>query len=175
MTDVDIRDLRDTATRRARQQLEQLDLGNRARHQLEQMDIARYLPKNATVDWDFIHEREERAASRGFLAGVALGALVGAVLALVFAPRRGAETRETIAEAAGDLKEKATEFVGHAREQASEPGANVSDFQSKLEEKVSDAADSTKDMLSDASDQAEEETGRGAESNGDSDQTNTGM
>lgn len=59
-----------------------------------------------------IQKREEEAASEGFLGGVLLGIVVGAILALVFAPRSGSETREKVAETATDLIHKAEDFVG---------------------------------------------------------------
>jgi hypothetical protein len=67
-----------------------------ARHQLEELDF---------------RKREDEAASKGFLGGLALGILVGAVLALIFAPRTGSETRDTLAGTATDLKHKATDLV----------------------------------------------------------------
>ncbi len=141
MTDKNMRDLRDAATRRARQQVENLDLSNRAKQQLEHLDLsslASHLPKNVNVDWDLIQQREDRAASRGFIGGLLLGTLLGAVLALVFAPRRGSETRESIAGAAGDIKEKATGLVGQAKDSGAELASNVSDFRAKAEKKASD-------------------------------------
>ncbi len=184
MADVDIRELRDTAARRARQQLDHLDLpsrakqqldhldlSNRAKQQLDQMDLSNrakqqldhldltsrakqqlgnvdlsgitsHLPKNVNVDWDLIQQREDRAATRGFLGGFLLGALLGAV----FAPRRGAETRESIAHAAGDVKDKATTLVGQMKvADPSDLASNVSDFRAKAEEKVADASASGDD------------------------------
>ncbi|MGI8405236.1 MAG: YtxH domain-containing protein [Thermomicrobiales bacterium] len=156
MADVDIRELRDTAARRAKQQLDHLDLPSRAKQQLDHLDLSNrakqqlgnvdlsgitsHLPKNMNVDWDLIQQREDRAATRGFLGGFLLGALLGAVLALVFAPRRGAETRETIAHAAGDVKDKATSLVGQAKDDSSDLASNVSDFRAKAEEKSADGS-----------------------------------
>lgn len=63
-------------------------------------------------DPGFFRKREDDAATRGFFGGLMLGLLLGIVIALVFAPRRGDETRAAVANAAGDLKAKATDLVG---------------------------------------------------------------
>lgn len=81
------------------------------RKQLEQLDV---------------QKREEDAASEGFLGGLLLGILVGAILALVFAPRSGSETREKVAGTAADLIHKAEDLVGQRDAgAAAEPEAPV--------------------------------------------------
>jgi gas vesicle protein len=66
------------------------------------------------TDMDFLREREDVATTRGFFGGVLLGALLGIVLTLVFAPRRGDETRAVLATAAGDVAHKAVDLAHHA-------------------------------------------------------------
>jgi len=81
----------------------------RARHQLEDLDL---------------RKREDEAASKGFIGGFALGVLVGAILALIFAPRTGSETRDTLAGTASGLKHKATDLVHQvAQDEADQPTA----------------------------------------------------
>jgi len=65
------------------------------------------------VDLDIRHlrEREDHAATQGFFGGLLIGALLGVVLALVFAPRRGEETRAAVAHSAVDLKDKTVGLV----------------------------------------------------------------
>jgi len=58
-----------------------------------------------------VRKREDEAASRGFLGGFALGVLVGALLALIFAPRPGSETRGMMAGTASELRHKASDLV----------------------------------------------------------------
>jgi gas vesicle protein len=65
-------------------------------------------------DLKFLRQREDDAATRGFFGGLFLGILLGVVLTLVFAPRRGDETRAAVAGAAGDLKSKAADLVGRS-------------------------------------------------------------
>jgi gas vesicle protein len=52
------------------------------------------------------------------MAGVLLGGVLGAALALLLAPQTGEETREF-------LKEKSTELAGKAKERMAELGAKV--------------------------------------------------
>lgn len=54
---------------------------------------------------------EEKGVGLHFLAGIGLGALVGAVAALLLAPKSGAETRQDISNAADELREKANKMV----------------------------------------------------------------
>lgn len=51
---------------------------------------------------------EEKGVALNFLAGVGIGALIGAGIALLFAPKSGDETREDIKNAMHDLS-KSTE------------------------------------------------------------------
>jgi gas vesicle protein len=55
---------------------------------------------------------EERGVLLSVLAGIGLGAIIGAAAGLLFAPKTGGETREDIKKAADDLKVKAEEVVG---------------------------------------------------------------
>jgi hypothetical protein len=89
-----------------KEQLRQVDLSagkKKIRKQLEQLDV---------------RQREEEAASEGFLGGVLLGIVVGAILALIFAPKSGSETREMVAETATGLMHKAEDLVAHKPESA---------------------------------------------------------
>ena len=70
----------------------------------------------------------------GFLAVFAVGALAGAAIALLYAPRSGEETRKLIADKGCELKNKATDAIAKARDfvgggkpgmAAGEPGADA--------------------------------------------------
>lgn len=52
----------------------------------------------------------------GFLAAFAIGALAGAGIALLYAPRSGKETRQLIADKGCELKGKATDALSDAKD-----------------------------------------------------------
>jgi gas vesicle protein len=54
---------------------------------------------------------EERSVLLSVLAGIGLGAIIGAAAGLLFAPKAGSETREDIKKAADELKAKAESVV----------------------------------------------------------------
>jgi gas vesicle protein len=54
----------------------------------------------------------------GFGTGFLVGTITGIVLGVLYAPHRGAETRELIKKKAGGAKEKAEEIIEKAKEEA---------------------------------------------------------
>jgi gas vesicle protein len=58
-------------------------------------------------------------SSTGFISGVLVGAAVGAVIALLYAPQPGAETRRIVKEKALEVKEKAVKAAGKIKESVS--------------------------------------------------------
>ena len=70
-----------------------------------------------------MHEDERQAIS--FIAGVALGALVGAGVALLLAPQSGRRTRRHIVRAAEDLTESARDTIGDATDDARRAGRDA--------------------------------------------------
>ena len=63
--------------------------------------------------------KEEGYSSGSVLLSFLLGGVVGAGLALLFAPQSGRETRQKIKDLADDVKEKSAEYVSQAKEKAS--------------------------------------------------------
>ena len=55
-------------------------------------------------------ENDEKGVALNFLAGVGIGAIVGAAVALLLAPQSGVETREDLKKAAQDLSKSTEEF-----------------------------------------------------------------
>ena len=53
-----------------------------------------------------------------FFAGLIIGGIVGAAVALVLAPQTGAETREQLRSASIEFKDRANEAMAEAREKA---------------------------------------------------------
>ncbi len=74
------------------------------------------------LDLHLLREREDHAATQGFAGGLALGILLGVVLTLVFAPRRGDETRAAVAHLAQEAREKTTHLVTRATTPNEESG-----------------------------------------------------
>ena len=62
--------------------------------------------------------KDEGCSSGSVLLSFLLGGVIGAGLALLFAPRSGHETRQKIKGLADDVKEKSTEYVNQAMEKA---------------------------------------------------------
>lgn len=61
----------------------------------------------------------------GILTAFVVGALTGATIALLYAPRSGKETRELIAQRGRDLREKASDAVDEVKELLNEKKAEV--------------------------------------------------
>ena len=58
-----------------------------------------------------MHDCEDRDVALNLLAGIGIGAIIGAVTALLLAPKPGAETREDLKRAVDDLKEKSEKLI----------------------------------------------------------------
>jgi len=74
-----------------------------------------------------MHDNEEKGVALNFLAGVGLGAIIGAGIALLFAPKSGSETRDDIKKAmqdlsksTEDLRKRSTEMVESAKAKVQE-------------------------------------------------------
>jgi gas vesicle protein len=74
-----------------------------------------------------MHDNDEKNVMLYMLAGVGLGALIGAAAGLLFAPKPGTETRE-------DLSNKFKELKGKTEEWIAEQKAKKSKLDSALEE-----------------------------------------
>ncbi len=75
-----------------------------------------------------------------FLAGLG----IGAVLALLFAPRSGEETREYLRERYDDLRDETKRRLGEVREQAGEYAEKGKEFVSRQRESLEAALDAGK-------------------------------
>lgn len=60
-------------------------------------------------------EHDDKNVMLYMLAGVGLGAIIGAAAGLLFAPKAGTETREELAEKLKELKDKTGEWVTEQR------------------------------------------------------------
>jgi gas vesicle protein len=61
------------------------------------------------------HEHDEKSVLLYMLAGVGLGALIGAAAGLLFAPKAGTEMRDDLAHKFQELKGKTEEWIAEQR------------------------------------------------------------
>jgi gas vesicle protein len=89
---------------------------------------ARELIDDAAVRLGLRKRREERHWG-AFFAGLLIGAVAGAIAAILTAPKAGSEMRDELAETARDAATKAKEVAGRARDAAATAGEWVPIFQ----------------------------------------------
>lgn len=82
-----------------------------------------------------------------FFAGLVIGGLVGAALALLLAPQSGEETRAQIRDKSLEYKDRAEEGVLVAREQAQKQLASLQDQVATLQQQVSTLQEKGKEAL----------------------------
>jgi hypothetical protein len=90
--------------------------------------MARELVDDAAVRLGIRKRREERHWG-AFFAGLVLGAVAGAIAAILTAPKAGSEIRDELAGTARDAASRAKEVAGRAREAAASAGEWVPIFQ----------------------------------------------
>ncbi len=85
-----------------------------------------------------------------FLAGVGLGALIGAAVALLTAPQTGRETREDLMAFAEQSRDKAQELAASAAEKAQEYASIAQEYAGIAKEKSTEAIASGKKIIANA-------------------------
>jgi len=93
----------------------------------------------------------------GFLSGLAIGALVGAAVALVLAPQSGEETRDMIRGKAQEAKGKALDLASDLRDMAGNVAGDLRAQAETLQQRGRENIEKLKSRVSDAV-----ETGRHA-------------
>jgi gas vesicle protein len=91
---------------------------------------------------------DDRNVALNFLAGMGVGALVGAMAALLLAPKSGKETRDDIRTAADDLKEKADKAMHDLSESSEELVQKSKEILESTKCKVQQAIDAGKQAMS---------------------------
>ena len=95
------------------------------------------------------HEQDdERSVVLNFLAGMGLGALIGAATALLLAPKSGRETREDIKTAADELRTKADKVIHDLSESGDELVKKSKEILESTKAKVQQAIDAGKQAVS---------------------------
>jgi gas vesicle protein len=95
----------------------------------------------------------ERNGGGEFFAGLVIGGMMGAVLALLMAPQSGQQTRDQLRHASVEIKEHASETLAEAREKAE---AITADARRRAEEILNDARKHAEEITSEALKKAEE-------------------
>ena len=85
--------------------------------------------------------------AKGLIVGFVAGSVVGAGLALLYAPKSGKEFRKDIKEKTDELVDKGEEVLAHARVKASEI---VNDGKKKADVLLSDARKQADTLMGDA-------------------------
>jgi gas vesicle protein len=91
------------------------------------------------------HENDGMA--KGLIVAFVAGSVVGAVLALLYAPTSGKELRKDLKEKTDELAEKGDEYIASAREKASEI---VNDGKKKANVLMNDARKQADTLMGDA-------------------------
>ena len=96
---------------------------------------------------------DDRNGGGAFLAGLVIGGLVGAAIALLMAPQSGEETRAQIRGTSLELKDKANESMAQAREKAE---AITADARRRGEEITVEARKRAEEIVAEARRNADE-------------------
>ncbi len=100
-------------------------------------------------------ERSDRSVLVNVLAGVGLGALVGAAVALLFAPKTGNEMREDVRHTLDDLKSKAERVAGDLVSRAEELAAKGKDIVEEASARIKEAVEAGREAVSQAAEEVE--------------------
>jgi gas vesicle protein len=87
------------------------------------------------------HSNGNRSMVPGLCAAFVGGALLGAGLALLYAPRTGKETRQMLAKKAQDLKDAAADAIGRGRHLAGAMRQRMGEAIHRGQEAVGEAGD----------------------------------
>jgi gas vesicle protein len=91
--------------------------------------------------------REEKGVFINFLAGMGLGALIGALTALLVAPKSGSETRDDIKHVKDDICDKAGKIVHDLSESSEELVKKSKELLESTRDKVMSAVDAGKQAM----------------------------
>jgi len=91
--------------------------------------------------------RENDGVARGLFIGFLAGSIVGAVMALLYAPKTGKEFRDDIRKRGGELADEAEEYLNHARKRATDI---VNEGKQRSDVLVSDARKRAETLMDDA-------------------------
>jgi len=107
---------------------------------------------------------EKSGFTKGLVVGLLAGGVVGAIAALLYAPKSGKELRSDIKQKATDFAGEASEFVKVTRSKTSEAvnsgKTRVNEFSSEVKEQADHILDDAEKVLSGIRQRASAETGK---------------
>lgn len=102
-------------------------------------------------------EQNDNSTLLNVLAGIGLGAIVGAAVALLFAPKAGTEVRDDIKHTLDDLKVKAEKLAGDLSVKGEELVSKGREAVDSASSKIKEAVNAGKDAVHQAQTEANEE------------------
>jgi gas vesicle protein len=84
---------------------------------------------------------DDRTGIPGFVTGFAIGALAGAVLAMILAPQSGEDTRDLLVAKAREAGERARDTAGDAGDLLARGRRIVADAKARIDGAVADGKD----------------------------------
>lgn len=102
---------------------------------------------------------EEKSVLLSVLAGIGLGAIIGAAAGLLFAPKPGTETRVEIKKAAEDLRTRAEDVVDELSTSVDDIVAKSKGLIESTKSKVQQAIETGKQAMVEKKEQLEKESG----------------
>jgi gas vesicle protein len=94
-----------------------------------------------------MNNNEEKSVLVNFLAGIGVGALIGAAAALLLAPKSGNETRQDIKTATDDLRVKADKVISDLSESGEELVKKSREILESTRDKVQHAINAGKEAV----------------------------
>lgn len=101
--------------------------------------------------------REDKNVAVNFLAGLGLGALIGAATALLLAPKPGTETRQDLANATEDIKSKMSKLVQEMSESSEEAIKKSKELLEATKARVQTAIDAGRQAMARKSEEVSEQ------------------
>ena len=101
--------------------------------------------------------QRERDAGTSFTMGLMAGAVVGAGVALLFAPKAGVDLRGDLGESMGSLREA---VARHVRDLADRAGVDLDNLQASVDRATEAAETTANQMINSAAEQARGMTGQ---------------
>src|SRR6266850_2201697 len=98
-------------------------------------------------DWRFTMAEERNGMAKGLLIGLLIGGAVGAVAALLYAPKSGKELRSDIKKKAGDMAEDAEQYMKAARSRTADI---INQGKQRSDQLISETKEKAEHILGDA-------------------------